>query len=84
MVFCLTSKMSHGLLGRDSCRIRPMTRTLHSEIGTTARGVTEQAVGSGALLGRLSIKRCQLLLWLLVLGGTRMAFEAEPDTADEE
>ena len=50
--FCLTSKMSHGHSGRDSCFGTFSSTMLHFEVPEAARGVTDVDVGSGALLGK--------------------------------
>src|SRR5437870_5050266 len=49
----LTSKMSHAHGRHDSCRIRLLIPWFHSVGLSSARGMTDVGVGSGALLGLL-------------------------------
>ena len=43
--------LSHDESGRASCVAMILTRLLHFDLDSVARGVTEWVVGSGALLG---------------------------------
>ena len=48
--------MSHGGSGHDSCSILEPVRCFNSKERRVARGVTDHAVGSGALLGGSSVR----------------------------
>src|SRR5438093_900008 len=47
--------MSHDHSRHDSCRLRLLSRWLHSILLSLARGMTDVGVGSGALLGLLFV-----------------------------
>ena len=60
MISWLTSKMSHACGWRAACRTTAWILWFHFETPSTARGVTDIGVGSGALLGRF----CRGRKWL--------------------